>query len=347
MERKLASIQKVLSVIQIPNADSIEQITVLGWSLIAKKGEFKVGDLCVFFEIDSILPDGPEWSEFMRPKKFRVKTMKLNSLGVISAGLALPLSILPSVDVAMINPDFGKHVEGDDVTELLGVKKHEVLDDVNLNGTGNVKGKPFPAAIPKTDETRLQSIPWVLEIMAGQEYYITQKYDGCSATYFIDPVTDAFRVASRNLELEENDGIWWRIAHEWNIEAALRTEPAGMVIQGEITGPGVQRNRMGWDKHQFNIFTVYDLKRGEYLGLIDLAAFCVRTGLPMVPTIEAAGNFHYTLEDLMKLSNDGVYLNGFPQEGIVIRPTLSRLHPVLGMLSFKVINENFLLKTGG
>jgi RNA ligase (TIGR02306 family) len=91
MSRKLASIQKVVNVQPIENADAIEMIQVLGWELVAKKGSFKVGDLCVYFEIDSILPE-TEWSEFMRPRGFRIKTIKLR--GQVSMGLALPISIL-------------------------------------------------------------------------------------------------------------------------------------------------------------------------------------------------------------------------------------------------------------
>ena len=104
--RHLASIQKILNINPIEGADKIEQARVKGWNLVVGKGEFKENDLCVFFEIDSILPDKPEF-DFMKNKKFRVKTIRLK--GVISQGLALPLSILPE----------GNYKEDDDVTEIL------------------------------------------------------------------------------------------------------------------------------------------------------------------------------------------------------------------------------------
>jgi RNA ligase (TIGR02306 family) len=93
MREKLATIQKVLEVKPIEGADKIEAITILGWHLVAKKDEFNEGDLAVFIEVDSILPPDKEWSEFMRPRKFRVKTAKF--MKMISQGLALPLNILP------------------------------------------------------------------------------------------------------------------------------------------------------------------------------------------------------------------------------------------------------------
>lgn len=45
--RKLASVQRVLEVASIPNADKIEEIKVMGWHCVAKKGEFNVGDSVV------------------------------------------------------------------------------------------------------------------------------------------------------------------------------------------------------------------------------------------------------------------------------------------------------------
>src|SRR5215475_800463 len=92
MERKLVSIQSIDALEPIAGADNIMQARVMGWTVVVKKGEFSVGDPCVFFEIDSVLPDGPAWSEFMRPRGFRVRTLKLR--GVLSQGLALPVTIL-------------------------------------------------------------------------------------------------------------------------------------------------------------------------------------------------------------------------------------------------------------
>jgi hypothetical protein len=53
--RPMATIQKVVKIYPIEKCDNIEQIEVLGWQLIAKKGEFKVGDFCVYVEVDSIV----------------------------------------------------------------------------------------------------------------------------------------------------------------------------------------------------------------------------------------------------------------------------------------------------
>lgn len=55
-ERQLASVETVLAVTGIDGADRIEAVTVRGWTVVAKKGNFTVGDRCIYFEIDSFLP---------------------------------------------------------------------------------------------------------------------------------------------------------------------------------------------------------------------------------------------------------------------------------------------------
>ena len=113
MDRKLASVQKIIDISPIEGADRIEVATVLGWKcVIAKKDNFNVGDLVVYFEIDSILPDLPMF-EFMKDRKYKVKTIKLRKQ--ISQGLVMPLSILPDKNWK----------EGDDVTSVLRVTKHD------------------------------------------------------------------------------------------------------------------------------------------------------------------------------------------------------------------------------
>lgn len=102
--RKLASIQTITEIMPIEGKDRIVLATVEGWHVIVQKSEFAVGDKCVFIEIDSVLPEKP-WFEFLRPKKFRIRTMKLGN--TISQGLALPLSIFENYG-KLIKDDNGK-----------------------------------------------------------------------------------------------------------------------------------------------------------------------------------------------------------------------------------------------
>jgi len=143
MERKLASVQRIASIRPIEGADAIEVARINNWDVVVKKNEFKVGELCVYFEIDSFLPIREEF-EFLRKSSFkkmgdqegfRLKTIRLR--GQVSQGLVVPIGILngeeemqigisqqPHGDQLQLGPYDDAIVieEGVDVTEFLGVE---------------------------------------------------------------------------------------------------------------------------------------------------------------------------------------------------------------------------------
>ena len=174
--RKLASVQRIWKIEPIEGADRIELAYVLGWQCVVNKGQFQPMDIAVYFEIDSFLPIRDEF-EFMRSSSyqktdimgegFRLRTMRFR--GQISQGLLLPISQFPEIPK---NADVG-----DDVTELLGVRKWEIEERATTGGT--VIGT-LPYDIPHTDETRVQEAPELIQAFAGLEYYISTKMDGSS-----------------------------------------------------------------------------------------------------------------------------------------------------------------------
>ena len=86
-ERKLAHIELITDLQPIEGADRIEKAIVLGWECVVKKGEFQVGQMIIYCEIDSVLPELPEF-EFLKDRKYRIRTIKLK--GQVSQGLILP-----------------------------------------------------------------------------------------------------------------------------------------------------------------------------------------------------------------------------------------------------------------
>jgi RNA ligase (TIGR02306 family) len=285
----------------------------------------------VFFEIDSVLPEGEAWAEFLRPRGFRVRTARLR--GVLSQGLALPVSILPAGgDVPPI---------GSEVRELLRVAKYEPV----LPDTREVAG-PFPGQVPKTDEIRLQSALGVLDEIRGLDFCVTTKLDGTSATYFRS-LEGELTACSRNWALARGSNEVWRAAERHRLEEII---PPGMAVQGELCGPGIQKNRLGLRAVELFVFGVYDTRAGALLSHAELVAFCAERGLPMVPveqvvTGEAAERFDHQLEGYLRLAQ-GLYPGtNNRKEGIVVRPLVERPSPTLGgRLSFKVLNNDFLLK---
>ncbi|WP_338864366.1 RNA ligase (ATP) [Myxococcus stipitatus] len=330
MERKLVSIQKVDHLEDIPGADSILKARVMGWDVVVRKGEFRVGDACVFFEIDSQLPEGRDWAEFLRPRGFRVKTARLR--GVLSQGLALPVSILGG-EVPPV---------GTDVHEPLGVVKFEPTPP-----EGSDVAAPFPAEVPRTDEIRLQSALGVLDEIRGLDFYVATKLDGTSAT-FVRMLDGTLVACSRNWALRPGTSRAWLLAQKYDLATVL---PPGFAIQGELCGPGIQKNRLGLDAMDLFVFSVHDIRTGQYLGHAEFLAFCARLGLRTVPvehviTGEAARTFDHGLEHYLKLAQGHYSGTKNRKEGIVIRPLVERPSPTLGgsRLSFKVINNDFLLK---
>jgi RNA ligase (TIGR02306 family) len=333
MERKLVSIQSIDAIEPIAGADNIMQARVMGWTVVVKKGEFSVGDPCVFFEIDSVLPDGPAWSEFMRVRGFRVRTLKLR--GALSQGLALPVSI---ADEALLRDgDLPREV---DLRERLGVTKFEpVLPDAR-----EIAG-PFPTHVPRTDEIRLQSVLGVLDEIRGQDFYVSTKCDGTSATFVRDG--EGFVAASRNWALARGPNHVWRLVERYQLEDRL---PVDFAIQGEVCGPGIQKNRLGLGEIELFVFNVYDLRAGAFLPLEAFRAFCAERGLHTVPiervvSGDEAARFEHSLDGWLEAAR-GLY-TGTKQrkEGIVVRPVTEQPSATLGgRLSFKVINNDFLLK---
>ncbi len=329
--RKLASIQKILDIQPIPNADAIEVVTILGWKVVVKKDEFKIGDLCVYCEIDSLFPDKPEF-EFLRNKKFRIKTCRLR--GQISQGIAFPMSILKSCG------EF--YEEGIEVTDKLEIKKYEPeIRGINLSG--DIQGS-FPGYCSKTDEMRIQSFPEVINEFKGKDCYISVKVDGTSATYL--RYGDDYYVCSRNLSFkfsEKNENTaYFKMWHKYDIKRILEEE-GDIAIQGEVCGPGIQKNPMKLQEVELFVFNVYNIKEGKYLDYDDFIKFCKSWGLKTVPIIGKC-KFDYTIDQLIEMAKGKYEGTDHHREGIVIRPLINCYSQILGTkLSIKIVNNDYLL----
>lgn len=348
--RKLASIQVVNTAEPIPNADAIERIRVLGWWVVVKKGEFKPGDKVVYCEIDSLLPERPEF-EFLRPSSFkpartdetgavipagfRIKTIKLR--GQVSQGICFPLSILPPG---------APTDEGADVTDVLGVRKWEPPLPVGMGG--RVKGG-FPGFLPKTDETRVQVLEPVLQRHRGKTFYVTEKLDGTSFTAFLKD--GEFGICSRNLWLDETDetNILVRVARRLGLEAKLRAVAAARgfqpAVQAEVIGPGVQKNKYELKEVTLRVFNVLDIGTYRLLDHTLMLDVIAEIGLDAVPQLGTIVLDH-TVDALVAFSEGNSILNVKAQrEGVVLRPLIEEHdEDIGGRLSFKAINPKFLLK---
>lgn len=346
--RKLASIQRVWKIEPIDGADRIELAHVLGWQCVVNKGQFQPVDIAVYFEIDSFLPIRDEF-EFMRSSSykktdimgegFRLRTMRFR--GQISQGLLLPVSQFPEIPK---NADVG-----DDVTELLGVRKWEIEERATTGGT--VIGT-LPYDIPHTDETRVQEEPELIQAFAGLEYYISTKMDGSSHSIGIDE--NGFHVTGHNYEYKDDgSSSFYKLvkAREYQAKMGDYMKALGMktlTIQGELCAPGIQQNRLRLTKPEWYVFTIRE--NGKRVGLKRMLQICEALDITPVPIEEVGTDLpskYPTVEALLSRA-DGEYPNGGKKEGIVIRPTEPVFCPLISAsLSMKVVSNKYLLKNDG
>jgi len=349
MERKLASLEVIKSLRPIPGADNIEVATVKGWHCVVKKGDFKIGDWCIYFEVDSVLPE-LEPFEFLRKncwieryKGFRIKTVKLR--GQVSQGLVMPLTIFLSlkrhIEPAYLEP-------GIDLTNTFNVQKY--VPEIPSCLSGKVVA-PFPTnIIPKTDEERVENLSDTLEQLHGTSIYITEKLDGSSCTFYL--YDDHFGVCGRNWEWEEdNKNMNWEIARKYDIENKLRyyklQTGCEIALQGEIIGPGIQKNKYNLDKVTVRFFTSHDLTKHQQDTFARLLSILRYLNLKPVPIVDKYSILEKDSDYWIEKSKGFSTLNSrIKREGIVVKTLENKTWPGLGIISFKAINPEYLLKYG-
>lgn len=338
MERKLASIRKITDIRPIEGADAIETAMVGGWSVVTKKGEYKPGDLCVYCEIDSFLPIREEF-EFLRKSSykkmgdqegFRLKTIRLR--GQLSQGLLLPINTLPMTQFATAS----NLPEGMDVTDVLGITKYEPPIPAEL--AGKVKGQ-FPSFLRKTDEERVQNLEKEYQEYrygSKHQFYVTEKLDGSSATYYLKD--GEFGVCSRNLELLETEGnTFWKVAREMDLEGKMKSLNKNICFQGELIGEGIQGNPYKIKGQKVMFFNMFDIDLQERMSMPVFVDTMELLGFDYVPFLELPFLLPNTVEDMLQYAEDKSKLN--PQterEGVVVRSFDNSI-------SFKAISNKFLL----
>jgi hypothetical protein len=363
--RSLAHVEKVAWKRPIEGKDRIEQIGVLGWGVIVKKDEFEVGDKVVYVEIDSQLPEREEF-EFLRAKKFRIKTMKMS--GVLSQGICFPLSILKK--------PADKYEVGADVTEELGITKFEPDADLppagekprkkqsrfmkfmlrygltrrllKLFGGNKALKKAWPAFITKTDETRVQAMPWVLD-NKDIHYEVTEKVDGQSGTFFMTRTKSLFGdkfeygVCSRNLRLPSNDGTsYWQVSYRYHIDTVLEKllkyhypKAKWICIQGECIAPNVQKNKYHVTEPDLYCFNL--IVDGQKIDSLDGKEIVEKFGLKWVPILLTDYVLPDTVDELIDAATGQSQLYPTLREGWVLRNYAKGI-------SFKAVSNEFLLK---
>lgn len=343
--RELVRIEQISKIEPIEGADRVELATVKGWKVVVLKEQFTVGSLCVYCEVDTVLPE-TDWFEFLRKScwsnsnnGFRIKTAR--RIGVISEGICFPLSILDNY-----NYPNGSIKAGVNLTELFNAKVYTVPETKSAQEDTKCS---FPSFIPKTDLERIQNnIEW-LKLYADDTFYITIKMDGSSCTVFHRNGYNG--LCSRTLErkYDENGGKFSKVVTKYDIFNKLSKLGKNIAIQGEMVGRGIQANRQQLDVDiDYFVYSVFDIDNRVYYPIHQVVELCKELGLKIVPietySIKLDG---MTVDDLINMSNMQYCFNGkdnVPIEGLVF--TCNNSYPKFdyGKLSFKVISPEYKLK---
>lgn len=354
-DKPMATINRILGRNVIPGADAIESVKVMGWNCVTKKDEFSIGDLCIYFTIGSVFPAEYPRTDFLGNKPLKTKQLR----GSLSQGLVAPLHWLTDFGH---NPEDFK--EGDDVTEIFGLKKFVEAEEsqVYMDRPANKQRVfTFPSYVPKTDEERIQNIPHIVPFLIGKEIVVTRKEDGCSATYIVKD--GEFLMCSRNFILvERNTGNehYFRVAEGNQLRERMLSLGRNLAIQGEIIGPKISANRLKVSALNFRVFNIVDLDTNEYMSHSEVTELCESIGLETVPvlfegTVTEDDPRFASVDALLEFAGSITYGINLPAEGIVVKGNYRYQRDISAelpweerqeklRLSFKVISNNYLLK---
>ena len=209
----------------------------------------------------------------------------------------------------------------------------------------------WPSWVQKTDEERVQNMPWILEDKG--EWIVTEKIDGTSTTFTMKRGKfgkNKMYVCSRNVCFDTVDkpcyydtNVYWEMAKKYNIYDVLSKlldrfpNAEWVTIQGETYGEGIQKRNYSLKGHEFAVFNLIISDRGR-LGtqemVYELGNICDIPCVPILGTITFNG---LTVERLLEAADGNSVVDGLPREGFVLRS-------LDGARSFKAVSNNYLLK---
>lgn len=337
--RKMAYVAEITQVIAIPDADRICQYEInAGWKVVDQVGKYTVGDLVIYFEIDSWIPTelAPFMSKGNEPRVYneirgeKLRTIRLKK--ALSQGLILPIpeDTLKGAGL-LVAP-------GLDLTAHLGIQKWEAPVSAQL--AGMARGN-FPSWGKKTDAERIQNLSREFALFQTLDFEVTIKLDGSSMSVGISPDGE-YVVCSRNLSLktDQEGNSFVDVAAQNDLERKLRELDRPLMVQGELIGPGVQGNQEKLSAAKFFVFNIWDPTTASYLPAIERTAICNQLGINHTPVLHERVklvDIGITTIDEMLNYADGPSLNPSVQrEGLVFKS-------ISGEVMFKAISNKWLL----
>ena len=379
-ERELAYVVKVDEIRPIEGADRVEVAIVNGWHIMVRKDQFKPGDLAVYFEIDSKVP-AEEPFMFLEPKHFKIKTQKYFKGTVISQGLLMSFEDFGWEKDAYKLGDFLTQklkvtyaVEEDNARKASSVDKYKKMAQRHgklfshqpfrwlmrrtwgkkilfmFFGKTSDKKTGWPAWVAKTDEERVENMPWIFDNKSP--FVATEKIDGTSTTFTMKRGKfgkNDFYVCSRNVVFDKPDkncfydtNVYTEMAEKYNVENVLASilsdnpDLDWVTLQGETYGAGIQKRDYSLTEHNFMGFNFITSETGRWDSRV-AEKLMLKYGIPWVPIIDEHFVLPDTIEELLAIATGTSVVDGGMREGLVFRSQD-------GARSFKAVSNEFLLK---
>ena len=136
-ERELCYVVKIDAIEPIVGSDNCEAAIVGGWKIMTRKGTFQAGDLAIYFEIDSKVPETEQFA-FLEKKHYKIKTQKYTFGGkgnFISQGLLMSAKDFGGTvyqdgsGIFYLHINGKSYAEGEFLTKDLGVTYADTSDN--------------------------------------------------------------------------------------------------------------------------------------------------------------------------------------------------------------------------
>ena len=220
------------------------------------------------------------------------------------------------------------------------------------------KKSQWPSWVKKTDEERVQNMPWILQDKS--EWFATEKIDGTSTTFTMKGYgrKREFYTCSRNVVFDKPDkncyyetNVYTEMCEKYNMENVLdclmtffentnQRDIEFVTIQGETYGEGIQKRDYGLKGHDFMAFNlIVGFKDGEVKRFNPSVMTIILTdyGIPCVPIVNEYFILPDTVDELLAIATDKSAIDGGMREGLVFRSSD-------GVRSFKAVSNEFLMK---
>jgi RNA ligase (TIGR02306 family) len=339
------TVEKISEVKNHSNADRLDIAKVSGmdFQFVVGRDEYKVGDLCIYFPLDSLLPEKITTALNLSGKLAgkdmnRIKTVKLR--GEISQGIA--------ANPKTLNMSFTDNDIGKDLTAEFGVEKYD--PEPVACYAGNLV--PLPDGLGVYDIEGADRFQDVLEILLPQRVSISEKIEGQNFSTTVYNDGREF-VNQRNYSIQEIEGQehdLWKIARKLNFleiskELCKKLNTSCDSLRGEYAGPGIQKNICKFKQNEVFLF---DIKTDKgYLEPDTFLNICKEYNFKTVPILAhnvILSDWLIEKKTIKEASNGKSVLADVLREGIVIKPMVEQYNDKIGRLIIKQRSPNYLAK---